>query len=328
MIKLSIQFSMKLFGRNRKKKCQNATALEMQNFVQKAGEMIEAQGAIREKSTIDNYRTALRSFIKYAGHDVPVGSIDGHLMEGFQRWLHSQQIQLNTISCYMRSLRTLLHLICPERAVSDAFGHVFTGRTTTEKRALSVEELKSLMLLQLPDGSPLCLTRDLFLFSVYALGMPFVDIAFLRKSQLSDHYITYSRHKTGQPIRVRIELPMQRIIDKYQHEGSAYVFPILHSDDKQAATMEYERARARHNRLLGKLGAMAGVRRKLTSYCARHSWATMAYHANIELSVISKALGHTSPNTTLTYLREIDDYRIDEANSRLLQEIAIMAENQ
>jgi integrase len=66
---------------------------------------------------------------------------------------------------------------------------------------------------------------------------------------------------------------------------------------------------------------MAGLAHRLTSYVARHSWASMAYHANIDLSVISKALGHTSPNTTLTYIREIDDQRIDQANHLLLNQI-------
>lgn len=322
MIKLSIQFSMNLFGRNRRTESQDKSPLATQNFVRRAEKVIEEQTAIREKSTVDNYRTALRSFTEFIGSDIPVGTVDSHLMEGFQRWLHGRQIQLNTISCYMRSLRTLLHIVCPEQKGSNVFGHVFTGRTTTEKRALTVDELRSIMRLRLPEGSPLCLARDLFLFSVYALGMPFVDIAFLRTTQLNGSYINYSRHKTGQPIRVKIEQPMQHIIDKYRHEGSIYVFPVLTSADKQTATMEYERARARHNRLLVRLGVMAGVQRRLTSYCARHSWATIAYHANIELSVISKALGHASPNTTLTYLREIEDHRIDEANSRLLHEIA------
>ena len=84
---------------------------------------------------------------------------------------------------------------------------------------------------------------------------------------------------------------------------------------------EYETARSLYNRHLKKIGTMAGIQRTLTSYVARHSWASLAYHSNVDLSVISKALGHTSPNTTLTYIREIDDERIDQANHRLLEEI-------
>ena len=70
-----------------------------------------------------------------------------------------------------------------------------------------------------------------------------------------------------------------------------------------------------------RLSFKAGLRHSLTSYVARHSWASMAYTSNVDLSVISKALGHTSPKTTLTYIREIDDCRIDEANVAIISQL-------
>jgi len=175
----------------------------------------------------------------------------------------------------------------------------------------------------LPPSSPLAFSRDIFLFSFYALGMPFVDVAFLQKQQCKDGYIVYDRHKTGQRVRVRIEPLMQQIIDRYSREDSIYVFPILSASDRDAREKEYESVRSRYNRHLRKLGEMMGLGRRLTSYVARHSWASIAYHANVDLSVISKALGHSSPNTTLTYIREIDDNRIDMANKELLDRLML-----
>ena len=61
--------------------------------------------------------------------------------------------------------------------------------------------------------------------------------------------------------------------------------------------------------------------RHLTSYVARHSWASLAYQHNVDLPVISKAMGHTSTKTTLVYIREIDDTRIDSANHKMLEEM-------
>ncbi len=72
-------------------------------------------------------------------------------------------------------------------------------------------------------------------------------------------------------------------------------------------------------RTLKQLGKMANTQRTLTSYVARHSWASTAYHSNVSLSVISKALGHTSANTTQNYLQSIDDQSIDDANHLLLK---------
>ena len=147
--------------------------------------------------------------------------------------------------------------------------------------------------------------------------MPLVDVAFLRKKQVSNGYIEYQRHKTSQRIRIKVERPLQQIINRYTVADSPFVFPILN----QGTIEEYEKFRNHYNRLLHRLSEMAGISRTLTSYVARHSWASMAYSANVDLPVISKALGHTSSKTTQVYIREIDDSRIDQANRKLLNSI-------
>lgn len=321
MIRLYFHFGIKLFNRNKKSSKKNSKKTEDATFVQQAQQVIDSFKERRAKSTIDNYRTALRSITRYAGEDLTTDNIDNNLLESFQRWLTGQGVCQNTISCYMRSLRSIIFRISPEMKNKVTFEHVYTGKARTEKRSIPLSDVVRIRQCQLPKGSTLAFARDIFMFSIYALGMPFVDIAYLRKPQLSDGYITYFRHKTSQRIRIRIESPMQQIINRYTKADSPYVFPILTSTDKEQMAKEYETARTRYNRHLRELGRLVGTQRRLTSYVARHSWASMAYHANVELSVISKALGHTSPNTTLTYIREIDDNRIDRANKRLLRAI-------
>lgn len=316
MIKFSIQFSFNLFKRNKR----NNTK-ESQKFLPLATETIKSLADVRAKSTIDNYRTALRSFCIYAGADLPLESIDSHLIEGYQQWLLDHHVMHNTISCYMRSLRSLLHQISKDTKHQALFDMTFTGKAKTDKRSITLDEIIKVRDLTLPPCSTLSFFRDIFLFSFYALGMPFVDIAFLQKSQLHDGYIIYYRHKTGQRIRIKVEPPMQQIINRYSTVGHPYVFPILSASDKKRVMTDYESARTQYNRVLKKIGTLAGLQHALTSYVARHSWASIAYHSNIDLSVISKALGHTSPNTTLTYIREIDDNRIDIANKELLQKM-------
>ncbi|MBQ9230230.1 MAG: site-specific integrase [Prevotella sp.] len=318
MLKLSIQFSFRLFNSNKKfiNKSKSHEVTPNPDFLSKANEVITSLEGCRAKSTIDNYKTVLRSFSKFVEGDVATDSIDVHLIEGYQQWLTSQGVSQNSISCYMRSLRSLLHLIVPDTKRMTMFDTVFTGKTYTEKRAISIEEIAMLRQLTFPDKSPLQFSRDIFLFSLYALGMPFVDIAFLQKRQIRDGYIIYHRHKTGQRVRVRIEEPMRQIISKYDSDDSPFVFPIL----KDCSCMhDYESARSKYNRHLKVIGRMTGIRRPLTSYVARHSWASIAYHSNVDLAVISKALGHTSPQTTLTYIRQIDDFRIDQANEQMLK---------
>lgn len=312
MIRVVFNFSIRIYHEGQKK--EKVRKHKEPKFLDIVDNTINKLLASRGKSTIDNYRTAIASFVRYAGNNVSIGDVSKQMVEGWQLWLKEQGVKLNTISCYMRSLRSVISHSDIPSVVSTAFNTVFTGNIKTDKRSMSSCDLQKLRTLQLPKGSSLCFARDLFLFCVYALGMPFVDVAFLRKKQIVNGYIEYERHKTRQPIRVKIEPQMQRIIKRYSIPESDYVFPILQTGSMK----EYETARNRYNRHLRQISKIAGLRRSLTSYVARHSWASMAYSNNVDLAVISKALGHSNTKTTMVYIREIDDNRIDMANHKLL----------
>lgn len=312
MIRVVFNFSIRIYHEGQKK--EKVRKHKEPKFLDIVDNTINKLLALRGKSTIDNYRTAIASFVRYAGNNVSIGDVSKQMVEGWQLWLKEQGVKLNTISCYMRSLRSVISHSDMPSVVSTAFNSVFTGNIKTDKRSMSSCDLQKLRTMQLPEGSSLCFARDLFLFCVYALGMPFVDVAFLRKKQIVNGYIEYERHKTRQPIRVKIEPQMQRIIKRYSIPESDYVFPILQTGSMK----EYETARNRYNRHLRQISKIAGLRRSLTSYVARHSWASMAYSNNVDLAVISKALGHSNTKTTMVYIREIDDNRIDMANHKLL----------
>lgn len=312
MIRVVFNFSIRIYHEGQKK--EKVRKHKEPKFLDIVDNTINKLLASRGKSTVDNYRTAIASFVRYAGNNVSIGDVSKQMVEGWQLWLKEQGVKLNTISCYMRSLRSVISHSDIPSVVSTAFNTVFTGNIKTDKRSMSSCDLQKLRTLQLPKGSSLCFARDLFLFCVYALGMPFVDVAFLRKKQIVNGYIEYERHKTRQPIRVKIEPQMQRIIKRYSIPESDYVFPILQTGSMK----EYETARNRYNRHLRQISKIAGLRRSLTSYVARHSWASMAYSNNVDLAVISKALGHSNTKTTMVYIREIDDNRIDMANHKLL----------
>lgn len=275
--------------------------------------------ACRAESTMTNYRTAVRALMVYLEHDVPLKAVDAVIIGGFERRLREQGICLNTISCYMRSLRSLLG-----EPLRGAFGSVYTGNARTEKRSLSLDCISRLRNLTLQEGCFDALARDVFLFSFYAMGMPFVDVANLRHHQLSADALVYHRQKTGQRIVVPLEPPLLDIIARYDGQGADHrIFPLLEHGNMR----EYQLVLARYNRALRRLALKAGIGKKLTSYVARHSWASAAYGQNVDLSVISHALGHTNPNTTLVYIREIDDQRVKEANELIINSIGNATDN-
>lgn len=267
----------------------------------------------RSTSTMANYQTAIRALHAYLQKDISMEEMDANQLCGFERWLLERGVRLNTISCYMRSLRSLLAE--QDEGLKDLFSKVYTGAARTEKRAITVDAIARLQHLQLPETSFLTLARDVFLFSFYAMGMPFVDVAHLRRSQIKGDRLFYNRHKTGQPVVVVMEPALCKITDCYmQLSDNEFVFPLLHHGDDH----EYQMVLGRYNRALRRLEQLAELKSHLTSYVVRHTWASIAYQQNADLSVISKALGHTNPNTTLTYIREIDDQRLVTVNRSIL----------
>ena len=275
-------------------------------------------------STAKNYSTALRSFLKFRkGKDVKLSQINSRLIEDYEKWLKVNHICLNTISCYMRSLRAIYNKAVSEGLTEqkDPFKKVFTGKETTRKRAIDKSKIRKLQTVDLRPGSVIQLVRDIFMFSFYACGMPFVDIAFLKKEQIKDGFLTYSRHKTNQKICIKLEPCMKTIIDRYQSKDSDYVFPIITNEDKEKSYWQYRSRLCYYNKVLKKLGNITGIDDCLTSYVPRHTWASVAFDSNVDMSVISKGLGHTTMKTTQTYIKSINNKKLYDANQKLLNDV-------
>ena len=276
-------------------------------------------------STASNYRTALHSFQRFLkGEHLLLKDLTPSLISRYERWLKSTRISMNTISCYMRSLRAVYNKAVEEHQVTDLhpFKDSYTGYPRTDKRSITVSEIRKLQEVSLLPGSTLQLVRDIFLFCIFACGIPFVDVAFLRKSQIDeDGYLTYQRRKTNQQIRLKLPPCALEIVRRYDSCCTDYVFPILTHEHPDEAYRQYRDRLTYYNRQLKKLAQLAGISHKLTSYVSRHSWASLAYDSHTDVSVISKGLGHTSSRTTYIYIKGIDDTRLDEANQKIVNEI-------
>ncbi len=143
--------------------------------------------------------------------------------------------------------------------------------------------------------------------------MAFVDIVLLKKSNVCNGILTYSRHKSKQLIRIAVTPQMKEIMNRYETEGR-YIFPILNSQ-YQSEYKQYRLALGRINRHLKKIATMIDIKVPLTTYTARHTWATLARDCGAPVSVISAALGHTSEEMTRIYLKEFDVSLLDKVNS-------------
>ena len=319
MVYFRIEMGLGKDPKENKRSVTTAKRLNGISFAKAEAERIDKE---QRHKTAYNYLTAVRSLTQFIGNDKwSFADITTAMLERYQRWLCNRGLRLNTVSVYMRTLRALYNRAVGNNADSP-FSAVFTGHEQTAKRSVTDSEIRQLLALRLDNQSNLALARDLFVFSFMAMGMPFVDIAYLKKSNLKNGILTYRRKKTNQPLLVEWEQVHQEIVERYAHQtvGSPYMFPIIKQTDG-TEYKQYKRVQEKVNRTLKKLGIMIGLKTPLTAYVARHSWASIARDMNIPIPVISEGMGHQSYKTTQVYLNSIDVSKISEANRTIIQRI-------
>ena len=271
--------------------------------------------------TARNYKRTLSSFSQFLkGNDITINAVNSQLIEQYNIFLVKRGLVRNSISFYMRILRAVYNKAVHNGIAMQTFPfqNVYTGVDKTRKRAINETTIAKLFKLKLKRHSQLSLARDLFIFSYCTRGMAFVDMAYLKKSNIQNGMICYSRRKTGQSLCIKIEKQIDEIICKYSNMSPKYVFPIIQSDEPNKAYREYEKAINEYNNNLKKLSVMLSEECKLTSYTARHSWATTARNHNIPVSIISAGLGKTNKKTTRIYLATLENSIIDDANKQII----------
>lgn len=271
-------------------------------------------------------------------------------IKNFEQSLWKEDLMANTVSFYMRNLRAIYNkgveqglLECP---VTNPFAGVYTGIPVTVKRALSKKEIRQ-MVEKIHPSLPDCrkvsyLSADrgtraalLFLFSFYARGMSFIDVAYLRKENIKGEVLSYRRHKTGRPMEMKVTREMKAIICLFEQEtcNSPYIFPIIRQPG-WSERRQYQSALRQQNKYLKQFSFICyGMENnskvstlnldsgrssvRLSSHVARHSWASIGKEENLPLTVISEGLGHSSLKTTAIYLASFDRLVLDRANAKI-----------
>lgn len=280
------------------------------------------------------YACTLRSYEKFcAGERYPKNTTASLSMQEiftperlkeYEDWLAGQQSSPNTISTYMRTLQAVYNRwMSPgiEGYNPVLFKDVYTKVESRTKRALTAEQMEQL---RNTDFSVLTLRQQqvltYFLLMFMLRGMPFIDLAHLRKSDLRNRRITYRRHKTGKLMVVDVPPDAMRLLQKYRDKtDSEYLFPLLHGGlFMEEHHHRYQETLRHFNRELARLmkQLLPGV--SVSSYTARHTWATLAYHSGVPVGLISQSLGHSSIRVTMTYLKPFDAEVIDRINRQVI----------
>lgn len=268
------------------------------------------------------YEATLRSMQRHlCKSDFPFSHLSSRLVVKYCDALLEAGVNKNTVGFYLHNMKAVYRRGCLELNLSfpSPFCDVKIRSEKTAKQSLTVNQVKSLAYLPLLPGTPECLARDVFMFSVYTRGMAFVDIALLKKSDISDGVIRYRRHKTGQLLEIGINRQIQDLLKKYNNTDGVFLFPMI--KDSEALYLSYKKAYNKIRYALKKVSLIMGFNKPLHLHAARHSWATMARENGVPIHAISESLGHSSEKVTRIYLKELDRSKLDEINNHIADNI-------
>lgn len=284
---------------------------------------VEAARALCSVKTSINRTTAINTLERFfieelqGGQDITLHNLSNSHIKSFERWHREKGYSRNYSACNMRNLRAVINMSSNRNICKELFVNIRTSNTETRKRAVEREVMLKLNSMKLQPNSTEELVRDITIFQFRAMGMPLIDLAFARKTQLKDGHLTYRRHKTNCQTSVLITDAMAEILNRLSPKDTQYLFPIITTEEPREAAQQYKRFLQKTNRTLEKISAKSGHNVRITSYTPRHTWASLAHEAGENINYISQALAHTNIQTTRSYINNISSDIIDGLSRRV-----------
>ena len=285
--------------------------------------LIEELVRVQRDGTAHVYRSTLNRLKSYMeGEDMTFHQLTSEWLMKFEKRLLADQLTWNTVSTYLRTLRSVYNQAVDCDAapyVPRLFNKVYTGVEGKVKRAVGPETIRKLMTENAALNSKQNFSRDIFVLLFLFRGMSFVDLAYLRRCDLQGNVITYRRHKTGRRLTVAVEKEAMEIIRRNENADpeSPFLFPIIKQPGRREYRQYMNMLRSLNYSLL-QVTRMLKLKERISTYTARHTWATTAIRQNFNPSLICDAMGHSSVKVTETYFKSFRDEDINRMNRKIV----------
>lgn len=290
------------------------------SFIKFCDKIIEHLETTGKNGNARIYKDAKSALIKFnKGRDIDFRNLTKRKLKSYEDYLEEKGLKVNSIGVHLRTIRAIYNKAINEELVNAQyypFKDFRIRKERTIKRSLSKEDIKKIVEIDLNHDKELDFARDIFMFSFYNRGICFIDIFYLTNQDVNNGRVEYKRKKTKQLFSIKLTQQAKEIINKYKLsvEGD-YVFPILNAEDEYKS---YKTGLRLLNKRLKRIGEALEFGKPLTSYVARHSWATIAKRSGISTSIISEGLGHDSELTTQIYLDSFENKTLDDANDLII----------
>lgn len=300
------------------------------NKVVTVGDLFKRHIHCLEEEKRTGYRLSIQqtynSLIKFNRHfDIPFSEMDYNWLKRYEAWLKKQGKSENTIGIRFRNIRVVFNLAVNMKLVKQEDYpfrkfNVSKLHQETTKRALTKEEVKAVINYSLTGKDYYTrLAVNLFTFSYFMGGINFVDMAYLTGKNLIENRLIYHRRKTGKLINLPMQQRAYMVLKEYKKSNEPYLFPILSPKHKteQQRLNRLHKVITKVNKALKTIGEELHIPIKLTTYVARHSYATVLKRAGVATSIICESLGHSSEKVTQIYLDGFENSQIDKAMENL-----------
>lgn len=275
--------------------------MKTESFTHYMSRIIEGLKSEERYGTAYIYGYALKAFHKYRGKDnIPFSIFDKAEMKRFERYLLDNKRSWNTISTYFRALRAVYNRAVDEEIIEGEFRlfhNVFTGVTSEKKLALEAGEMRELIDMEIKTADKKKLNnfgglqqaRDLLTLMLLLQGIGFADLIHLKtkelnKNQRGQYFLHFRRQKTGTELTIQVSSEAMAIIQRYRSKdlSSLYLLDLLDWRSRgEEAYHEYRRQLRHFNYNLSRLAMFCNIGANVSSYTARHTWATLAKYCEI-----------------------------------------------
>ena len=301
----------------------------VETFYQNLISELRAAGKIGNSYAYLNSYNSLKAFNEGKRLSYMFSAVNAEFLQEYEAWLRQRGCRETTLSYLFRTLRSAYNKAVAQKVAKaghSPFDEFKVGKfnTNTVKRALRKEDVLRILSVDTRQGTALCrLAQDVFAFSYLCAGMSFVDIANLTQANIQDGALVYERQKTHRLVHIPLSDEAKAIIVRYDEhcQRAGYLFPILDKYRHVSPMQKNNRVRKvchQVNQELRRIASKAGIHSEVTTYVARHSFATVLKRSGVNISLISEALGHADLATTQIYLARFEDSQVADAMKHLL----------
>ncbi|SDN13227.1 Phage integrase family protein [Daejeonella rubra] len=327
---LALQESGEFSFEKLKDQLSNRTVIKVEQitFHEFSNKLIKDMIQLNQTGNALIYQTALNRFMSYSNKSIKFQDIDYNLLSGYKNSLLSSGVKQNTISNYFRTIKAIYNKGIKAKIVDRAFYPFYditVKQERTSKRSISLEAIKNIMGVDLELGTAKWHSWNYFMLSFCLIGISFTDLAYLKTENIIKDRLAFRRRKTHKLYNIKITGHALSIFSIYKGINSNYLLPILPPDIMED-TLEAKKLISQWikttNKYLKRVGKDIGLDRPLTTYVARHTWATTAKKLGYSNELIAEAMGHEFGNkTTAIYLDTFDKDEIDKMNETICQVI-------